>query len=139
MTIACLPVRGVGRGCAGALLSSSCGQRAGLLLASHLCSGPVGVQDFWANNSLVFTGLFAIAHVLVTSTGCAFHPYRIISGASTRKLGEGREMGGSRERQLCAGDFIRTCSNLRGSEVGNFLNCLHSRVNIFFFQMETVV
>lgn len=47
MITACLPVRGVGR-CSGALLSSSCGQHADLLLASLLCSGPVGVQDFWA-------------------------------------------------------------------------------------------
>lgn len=80
------------------------------------------------NNSLVFTRLFAIAHIRVISTGCAFHP-TISSGAPTRKLGEGREMGESRERQLYTGNFIWTCSNLWGSEVGNFLSCLYSRVN----------
>lgn len=48
MTTGCLPVEGVGGGCAGALLPSSCGQGAGLLLPSHLCSGLVSVQSLWA-------------------------------------------------------------------------------------------
>lgn len=86
-TTACLPARGAGRGWAGVLLPSFCGQSAGLLLSSVFwtcwCASLVGSTG--TNNSLVLTRLIAIA-VLVISTGYSFNPcLAVSSGAFTHR------------------------------------------------------